>query len=278
MGTYLNDNGTLKRIAGGTFYADAPVGTIQAYGGAIDSTHQAPSGWLLCDGSEKNIDDFADLYAVIGDAFGTPSVNTKFVLPDLREATTKGAGLTGKSNNHYDSDGVALGEFIDDRLQDHRHRDVVIANSGTYDAGMSVTTHTSVETDGYDQGVSNLARSGSTTEVKAVGVNYIIKAKQTALPVDLESAVEDAVEEALGGSIVQKTITMTNGYDPNTDGWIVDTFNFPLVKSGERAVLNVQIHSDPSVVHMIKRSSDQKLFFTSAIDANKKVYVSGVIS
>ena len=174
MSVNLNDNGTLKRIAGGTFYADAPVGTIQAYGGAIDSTHQAPSGWLLCDGSEKNIDDFADLYAVIGNAFGTPSVNTKFVLPDLREATTKGAGLTGLSNNHYDADGLSVGEFIDDRAK------VLSSTSNTFGGARNAPTGSGglVICDSSDATVA-LGKVGATNEVKAVGVNYIIKAKQT---------------------------------------------------------------------------------------------------
>ena len=230
MSVNINNSGTLKRIAGGTLYADAPVGTIQAYGGAIDSTHQAPSGWLLCDGSEKNIDDFADLYAVIGDAFGTPSVNTKFVLPDLREATTKGAGLTGLSNNHYDSDGLALGEFIEDRVQEHTHRKN--ANWGNftasyYPAGSDGQTGADAITFGnvYD------ARSGDTTEVKAVGVNYIIKAKQTALPVDLAEQVQPktldnsisidgetktTVESALSGfSSLLNLVNLAENYDLN---------------------------------------------------------------
>ena len=208
MSVNVNNNGTLERIAGGTLYADAPVGTIQAYGGAIDSSHSAPNGWLLCDGSEKNKTDFAELYAVIGDAFGTASDNTKFVLPDLREATTKGAGLTGLSNNHYDSDGLALGEFIDDRVQTHNHpiSNTFRHGSGSLRIGSGDDTISSYSntTD------NNSGRDGATTEVKAVGVNYIIKAKQTALPADLESAVEDAVNEVtIGTATAESGITFT---------------------------------------------------------------------
>ena len=227
MSVNLNDNGTLKRIAGGTFYADAPVGTIQAYGGVIDLTHQAPSGWLLCDGSEKNIDDFADLYAVIGDAFGTPSVNTKFVLPDLREATTKGAGLTGKSNNHMDADGLSVGKFIDDRLQDHSHRVPTAPNSSpsasnyVMEAQTPPTSATVISQNEVAQG-----RSGATTEVKAVGVNYIIKAKQTALPVDLASEVAKLNSPDWSNAVNLDYATYASQFLAGTyavpdDGWLV---------------------------------------------------------
>lgn len=239
MSVNLNDNGTLKRIAGGTFYADAPVGTIQAYGGAIDSTHQAPSGWLLCDGSEKNIDDFADLYAVIGDAFGTPSVNTKFVLPDLREATTKGAGENPNGASHVKSGGLALGEFIDDQLQDHTH--VLSTNSADVGAsnlareGASTPTPATIHTDGIRAGQGY--RNGRTTEVKAVGVNYIIKAKQTALPVDLEAEVDDKIAEAT------ETKDITSECTLNTSAF---TFNWAKVyKSGN--VIKVSFHFTASM-------------------------------
>lgn len=149
-------------------YQDAnPLGIIIAYGGTT-----APTGWLMCDGTAYSRTEYADLFAVIGTAFGSGDGSTTFNMPDLREATTKGVGLTGKSNNHYDADGLALGEFIDDRLQDHRHS----LSLGTANGGDAVTLaqNTLIDNTGL---VENDYRKGATTEVKAVGVNYIIKAK-----------------------------------------------------------------------------------------------------
>lgn len=40
---YDKTNDELKAIAGGTLYADSPVGSILPYGGTT-----APNGWLLC--------------------------------------------------------------------------------------------------------------------------------------------------------------------------------------------------------------------------------------
>ena len=195
--------GDTSRIAGGTLWADSPIGTILAYGGAT-----APSGWFLCQGQELTKTEYAELYAVIGDSFGTASVNTKFVLPDLREATTKGVGLTGKSNNHYDSDGVALGEFVNDQLQ-NIGLDTGVTSGQANLMGMG---NTSVGSKPLSTFASSGARLGATTEVKAVGVNYIIKAKQVALPADLESAVEDAVEEMCTDTVTSgSTAPITSG-------------------------------------------------------------------
>lgn len=190
-------DGSTQLLAGATLWADLGVGCIVPFGG---DTSKIMAGWLLCDGTELTKTEYAELYAVIGDSFGTASVNTKFVLPDLREATTKGVGLTGKSNNHYDSDGVALGEFVEDRVQTHNHAINLPTGTGT---GVSAMYEPNRDPANWNHTVigENNSRKGDTTEVKAVGVNYIIKAKQVALPADLESAVEDAMNGTLLGSV-----------------------------------------------------------------------------
>ena len=182
----VNSDGSLLRVAGGTLYADAPIGTISPFGGSA-----IPSGYLLCNGAEILKTTYAELYAVIGDAFGTASDNTKFKLPDLREATTKGAGLSGKSSVHYDSDGVALGEFIEDRMQDHLHRTKLI--NMNFQVG---SENIAPVTENGGSGIGTVGdivvgRHGATTEVKAVGVNYIIKAKQVAVPFDMAEYIRN---------------------------------------------------------------------------------------
>lgn len=183
---YDKDTGELVPIANGTLYANAAVGVIQAYGGTT-----APSGWLLCHGQEVLKADYPELYAVIGDAFGTPSDNTKFVLPDLREATTKGVGLSGQSENHYSENGVVLGEFIEDRLQSHTHG---IRNG--FDGADPDSAERGDGRHGYSAKSNDASgRTGNTTEVKAVGVNYIIKAKQVAMPIDFTDTVKDLIKD-----------------------------------------------------------------------------------
>ena len=53
-----------------------PPGTIVAYGG-----EKAPTGWVVCDGTELGKTDYADLFAIIGTAYG--STTTTFNVPDL---------------------------------------------------------------------------------------------------------------------------------------------------------------------------------------------------
>ena len=189
---------TITKSGGGTLYADNPIGSIVPYGGAT-----APTGWLLCNGQAVSRTTYADLFAAIGTSFGAGDGSTTFNLPDLREATTKGAGLSGKTNNHYDSDGVALGEFVDDRVQDHIH-DTFINGDTNYPFGTKEGNSTVEYADvdrqhgtGWKVKANTITAGnhGATTEVKAVGVNYIIKAEHTPVPADFMDAVDEAVEE-----------------------------------------------------------------------------------
>ena len=79
-----------------------PVGTISAYGGSA-----VPSGYLLCNGSEVSKTTYANLYAVIGDNFGTASDNTKFKLPDLRGRATMGVA-SGHALGASENDATAV--------------------------------------------------------------------------------------------------------------------------------------------------------------------------
>lgn len=83
-----------------------PIGVVQAFAG-----NTVPDGWFLCDGSAISRTDYADLYAVIGDTYGSGDGSTTFNLPNLTDrfiqgnatvGSVKEAGLpniTGKINN-----------------------------------------------------------------------------------------------------------------------------------------------------------------------------------
>lgn len=181
--------GATSLIAGGTLYADAPIGAIQAFGGT-----SAPAGWLLCQGQAISRTAYAALFAAIGTAFGAGDGSTTFNVPDLREATTKGAGLTGLSNNHIDSDGLSVGEFINDRLQSHSHN-TYLNGIQVSSGGLWATVHDYSVAGTHTSNPESPARIGDTTEVKAVGVNYIIKAQQVALPLDIQSEVDKKLDK-----------------------------------------------------------------------------------
>lgn len=69
---------------GNVTFMNNPVGTIIAW---IGNTLNTPEGYLVCDGSEISKTDYAELYTVIGDKFGTSSEEGKFKLPNLVDGT-----------------------------------------------------------------------------------------------------------------------------------------------------------------------------------------------
>ncbi|MBD2168073.1 tail fiber protein [Calothrix membranacea FACHB-236] len=70
-----------------------PPGMMVEYGG-----NTAPSGWLLCNGAEYQINSYPALYAAIGTAFGGNG-STTFRVPDRRGRVGLGAGQgTGLTN------------------------------------------------------------------------------------------------------------------------------------------------------------------------------------
>ena len=185
--------GETSLVAGGTLYADAPIGAILAFGGTA-----APAGWMICNGAAISRTTYAALFAAIGTAFGAGDGSTTFNIPDLREATTKGAGETGQTvGNHVKTGGLAVGEFLDDRVQAHTHASPSGSNFFITGSAASLSGGEAKIYDGSNStGGMNAGRGGDTTEVKAVGVNYIIKAQQVALPADFEAEL-DEIKSAL---------------------------------------------------------------------------------
>ena len=67
-----------------------PVGSVTAFAGTT-----TPQGWLLCDGSAVSRTDYADLYAVIGDTYGSGDGTNTFNLPDLVDKFIEGSATAG---------------------------------------------------------------------------------------------------------------------------------------------------------------------------------------
>jgi microcystin-dependent protein len=80
-----------------------PPGSVIEYAGSV-----APSGWLLCDGSEISRATYADLFAAIGTAHGTPSSGTVFKLPDHRNRVGRGVGSGTALGSSGGADNVTL--------------------------------------------------------------------------------------------------------------------------------------------------------------------------
>ena len=106
--------------------ATPPIGSMMSYGGA-----NAPSSWLLCDGSEVSRSTYAALYAVIGTQFGTPSNASLFKVPDLRGRFPLGADNMGgveagrvtdtTADNLAGYSGTEMKTLVSTNLPDHQH-------------------------------------------------------------------------------------------------------------------------------------------------------------
>ncbi len=75
----------LSQLASGA--GGVPVGAMMDYAGAT-----APTGWLICAGQTLSRTSYAELFAVIGTAWGAPSGST-FSLPDLRGRVSAGLDI-----------------------------------------------------------------------------------------------------------------------------------------------------------------------------------------
>ena len=96
--------------------ADGFIGEIRAFG-----FNFTPNGWLACDGSTYNINNFQALFAIVGVQFGGNG-STNFKVPDLR-----GIVLTGvdPATNGFTTPGASGGSetvmLTTDTIPAHNH-------------------------------------------------------------------------------------------------------------------------------------------------------------
>jgi len=125
--------------------AVAPVGSILQYAGS-----SAPSGWLLCDGSDISQSTYSALYAIIGTDYGDPG-GGDFTLPDARARIPMGvnnSGLPNGANGSFttrdvadaggaETDGTTSDGWHSHDLQNHTHS----MNSHTHSVTGQALTH-----------------------------------------------------------------------------------------------------------------------------------------
>ncbi len=76
-------------------FIDCYLGEVRLFAGTF-----APRGWHFCDGTLLNMNEFMDLYSLIGTKFGGDGRGT-FGLPDYRGRIPVGFGLNEQSGTRY---------------------------------------------------------------------------------------------------------------------------------------------------------------------------------
>lgn len=129
-----------------------PVGSVVSFAGS-----SAPSGWLLCDGSEVLKSDYPRLYNVVGTTYGTPVDSNKFTLPNLADRIPVGKSGSTTVGNTGGASSVTL---TTSNLPAHTHTGTVNSNgahthTGTVDSngahthGVSDPGHNHTVQDAY---------------------------------------------------------------------------------------------------------------------------------
>ena len=118
-----------------------PLGTIQMYPLATAPTATTNGGtWLLCDGTSLSRVTYADLFALLGTAYGNVDGNT-FNVPDFRARSPIGyntATITGRSTRAIAaSGGEETHALTEGELDQHKHS---IANI-THTHGITDVNH-----------------------------------------------------------------------------------------------------------------------------------------
>lgn len=177
----------LKSKIAKNFNLMVPVGTVIAFAG-----ENPPSNYLTCDGALKKIEDYPDLYAAIGEAWGA-RVGEEFRLPNLQGQFLRGVSgesdadpdvnnrqafvYRDKAGNHVvgGNDKNQVGSYQSDAIQDHRH--IFWFNRNVGGGGPGRTGKDAYDLEDHVKEVDpKSARVSSETRPKNAYVYFVIRA------------------------------------------------------------------------------------------------------
>lgn len=216
MSIYQGDQKVANNITIENTSYSVPIGTIISY-----ASTTLPVGFLLCDGSEISKTDYADLYAVVGNKFGTATDTTKFKLPDLRDKFIQGANgnlgaskdaglpnITGKFYHDTNAKAGLSGAFTYEGTGRQNLANDAPTNSGliTFDASKS----------------NAIYGNSDTVQPPAVCLHYIIKASKVS---DQSSDIIDDADNTTDKTWSAKKISESIPTTLPANGGNADTVN-----------------------------------------------------
>lgn len=175
----------------------SPVGSIIAFAGNVEkyqsaNTNSTPFttqpieafGWMICDGSALNASQYPELYAILGNLYGSSGSGSDmtFNLPDLRGQFLRGIGTdqasTEKRTAAPNGQQNGVGSTQKDALQTHQHQygeptGATPGESGAAFAAINPDAYTGIPTSQTDP--SSVLVSSFETRPTNVFVNYLIK-------------------------------------------------------------------------------------------------------
>ena len=199
------------------------TGTGAAVGTLVSQYKKVPmSGYLYCDGSTFDENDYPALYMYLGTN----------VLPDYRECVMVGAeqNTTDTIATH---DVYGEGEFKDDQLQDHQH--YTSASEGGTSQVWGFVPSANGQIAGWDTGYIKSGRYGETTHGKQKAVYVYIKATSGLAENQQENVLNDVKNYAFDKSKIRMGESNQGG-SPNNDNWTV-TFDTPFPDNNYYAIV-----------------------------------------
>jgi microcystin-dependent protein len=175
--------------------AGLPIGMIVPFAGPTNHIPER-EGWLLCDGRELSVNEYAPLFACLEYTWGKGDQADTFRIPDLRGRFLRGVDHTAASEirdpdrehrlpaSAGGSAGNEVGSVQDDAFKQHRHlvhgSAWAIGNGGPGTAQL-LRFHAAKSPDAnapeYDNDLPVLATGGLETRPKNANVNWLIKVK-----------------------------------------------------------------------------------------------------
>ncbi len=208
-----------------------PIGAILPF-----SSDTIPNGWLLCDGSVIEQEDYPELFEVLAGNYGIIN-REKIRLPDLRGKVTVGKDSTDAD---FDTLGNTGGEkthtLTVNEMPSHMHNIMTNANWNSLDSTYNHLARGSNGTDELKDGTEFGARASGGSQPHNnlqpyIVTNYIIKAKMTIVTV---------------GEVIQEndTATTENVYSASA----VDNKLAQIIQSGSNANGSYIKYSDGTMI------------------------------